>query len=342
MTIATKYYVEDLQDALKPGTAIFNVIKRLELAPDYIPEPTKDFLRKSNLNALLKYACKQVSFEEFATIAKLEQEKRKIEAEKNRKKKAKQAKKNAERKRKQEITRRLLNKYDLYLSDLKNGDLPKLKDILYKIESRVRVSQNELAWLMIPRKHLYSGYYTHNLQVKYHRIEAEYYLSKYENTKNPWDVINSSSHFRKCNCSSKADSVLAKINTSKFKVKKVESAFNTTYGGVKRDLGNYDEALALGNKAHALTPNNFRPCTLLGAVNIEIGNYDEGQSWYQKAIKRGASEKSVDDDLRSIFKRANKSKRNDLAGFLLKNDPVRYSWVKKYLKLKNCTTNSCT
>lgn len=125
---------------------------------------------------------------------------------------------------------------------------------------------------------------------------------------------------------------MVNISTSKFKTKKIESAFNTTYGGVKRDIGVHHEAIALGKKAHALTPDDFRPCTLLGAVNIELGNYDEGQDWYQKAIKRGASEKSVDDDLRNIFKRSEKSKRKDLAIFLFKRDPERYGWVEKYLK----------
>jgi hypothetical protein len=68
---------------------------------------------------------------------------------------------------------------------------------------------------------------------------------------------------------------------------------------------------------------------LIGAVNIEIGNYDLGQAWYKKAVERGASEKSVDDDLRSIFMRADKSKQDELRDHLLKIDPVRYSWVKK-------------
>ena len=59
-SIATKYCVEDLKDSLTPGTALSNVINRLELAPDFIPEITKDYLRKSKLNGLLKYACNQI------------------------------------------------------------------------------------------------------------------------------------------------------------------------------------------------------------------------------------------------------------------------------------------
>ncbi len=331
-SIAKKYCVDDLRDSLTPGTALSNVISRLELAPDYIPETTKDYLRSSKLNALLMYACNQIAFEEFKHIAKSEQEKRKIESVKHRKEQAKQAEINAERRREQQKIHRLLKKYDIHPSDVKTNDGKKLREILEKVNRKIRLIQDELAWLMVSRGGLDSGYYTQKLRENYHKIEAEYYLVKYQESKNPWDIINSSSHFRKCNCANIANSFLAELNSLNFKAKKIESAFNTTYGGVKRDLGVYNEAIALGNKAHTLTPNDFRPCTLLGAVNIEMGHYVEGQSWYQKAIERGASVKSVDDDLRSIFKRSEKSKCQELALFLLKREPERYDWVKKYLK----------
>jgi tetratricopeptide (TPR) repeat protein len=330
--LAIKYCVEDLKDSSLPGTSLSIVISRLELAPDYIPEATKDYLRKSKLKSLLKYACNQISFNEFSLVAKSEQKERKLEADKLREKQAKQAVVNAEKNRKLELFRKLLSKYDLSPSFVNTGDGPRLKDILEKAEHGTRLSQDEVAWLMVSPRGMYSGYYTQRLREKYHRIEAEYYLIKFQQSKNSWDVINASSHFRKCNQSSKADSILVNINTSEFKSQKTESAFNTTYGGVKRDLKEMNEALSFGNKAHLLTPNDFRPCTLLGAINIEIGNYEEGQSWYRKAIERGATEKSVDDDLRSIFKRSDTKKCKELALFLLKNDPDIYSWVTKYIK----------
>ncbi|MBU1055091.1 MAG: hypothetical protein KKC46_14875 [Proteobacteria bacterium] len=276
--IAIKYCVEDLPESLKPGTSLGIVISRIELAPDFIPEATKSYLRKSKLDSLLKYACKQISFNEFSVVAKSEQNERKLAAE--------------------------------------------------KAEHGSRLNQDEIAWLMISREGLYFGYYTEKVREKYHRIEAEYFSNKFQSSNNPWDAINASSHFRKCNQAKKADSVLININNSELKSKKIESAFHTTYGGVKRDLENFKDAINHGNKAHLLTPHNFRPCTLLGAVNIEIGNYDEGQSCYRKAVERGATQKSVDDDLRSIFMRAEKSKRKELGIYLYNNDSERYGWVK--------------
>ena len=74
---------------------------------------------------------------------------------------------------------------------------------------------------------------------------------------------------------------------------------------------------------------SFHPCTLLGAVNYEIGNLTEGNVWFQKAEKRGASTGSVDHELRSIYKRADKKKKENLRHHLLQLDPHRYSWVKK-------------
>ena len=123
--------------------------------------------------------------------------------------------------------------------------------------------------------------------------------------------------------------MLKTIDVSVLKNTKLKSALFTTYGGVKRDLGEKYEALNLGEQAHLLTPQDFRPCTLIGAVNMEIGHFDLGHSWFLKAIKRGYTENSMDDELRSIFMRTEKSKKEALRKYLLKKNPVRYSWAKK-------------
>ena len=330
--LAVKYCIEDLTDSSRPGTFLANVICRIELAPDFIPEITKECLEKAKLKALLKYACKQISFAEYLNIARSEQKERDkqaaINAERNRKRKTL----NAERNRKIETLNKLFQNYDLDAFLINHGDIQKLKKIIGKANQDLRLNQNEIAWLMIARKGNYYGYYTQNLREKYHKNEADFFSTEFKKTKNPWDAINASSHFRKCHHSKNADTLLTSIDATNLKSKKIKSALKTTFGGVKRDLKKFEDALSFGNKAHILTPNDFRPCTLLGAVNIEIGNYGEGQSWYAKAIKRGATEKSIDDDLRSIFMRSKEPERNNLAEFLYKNDPKRYRWVKKWLK----------
>jgi len=330
--LAAKYCIEDLTDASKSGTFLSNVIQRLELAPDFIPEITKMHLEHAKLKALLKYSCKQMSFDEYLKDARLEQKERikqaSINYAINQKRKARISKRNQKRK----ILEKLFQKYDLTVASINNEDIQKLKRIIEKVDQGLRLDENEIVWLMTARKKNYAGYYTRKLRVKYHQNEASFFLTEFEKNKNPWDAINASSHFRKCHQSKKANTFLTNINAANLRSKKIKSALKTTFGGVKRDLRAFKEALSFGNQAHILTPNDFRPCTLLGAVNIETGNYEEGQIWYKKAIKRGATEKLIDDDIRSIFMRSEKFKRNELADFLYKNDPNRYGWVKKYLK----------
>ena len=119
------------------------------------------------------------------------------------------------------------------------------------------------------------------------------------------------------------------------KTHKLKSAICTTYGGVMRDLGRWNEGLRLGERAHALMPDDYHPCTLLGAVHMETGNLSLGQEWYAKAVERGATVDSVDQDLRNIFFRADKARQAEIGEFLLSQDPVRYAWVKPKGKTRN-------
>ena len=198
-------------------------------------------------------------------------------------------------------------------------------NILRQVDSSKRLSGEEVVWLSIAG----NRYYTTKLREAFHRNEAEFYVSEFKKNKDPWSAVNASSQYRKCRKANTADVMLNAINVSRLKKPKLKSALYTTHGGVKRDLQKWDEALALAEQARLLTPQNFRPYTLLGAVNIEIGQYDLGQSWYKKAVERGYSEKSMDSELRGIFMRADKSKQAALRDHLLKIDPTRYSWAKK-------------
>ena len=60
---------------------------------------------------------------------------------------------------------------------------------------------------------------------------------------------------------------------------------------------------------------------------MELGNFGEAQDWYTKAEERGASEQSIDAELRRIFQRADQAKREAIKAFLLAEDPNRYRWV---------------
>lgn len=98
-------------------------------------------------------------------------------------------------------------------------------------------------------------------------------VAEFRKTRDLWMAVNASSHYRKCDCARDAESLLDTIKIGQQKPPKLESALCTTRGGVMRDLRRWDEALQLGQKAHALAPKDYRPCTLLGALHMEMGNY---------------------------------------------------------------------
>ncbi len=343
---AIKYCVDDLPGALIPFSRLSNILKQLDLG-DRISGAALEFLHNKGLLALLSYARGKFTFSNFLKEAKSEQSERCLAAE------ARALKEQAEQKLKDEVMQarqrqiqerwaaekrafdndprniaRLLqielrHKYDLY-DFIERYHFPTLMKILRRVDNRVRLSEDEVVWLKTEGK----DYCTPALRKRYHRNEADYYAGEFEKSKDHWFAVNASSHYRKCGESKTADTMLSMIHLSGLKNVKLKSAICTTHGGAKRDLGKLDDALSLGEQAHLLTPQDFRPCTLLGAVNYEIGNHELGRTWYEKAVERGFTEESVDDELRSIFMRAEKTKKIDLCNHLLALDPVRYSWAK--------------
>ena len=337
--IAIKYHVEDVAGALLPGTPLSNVLKILELNKKSISNIAQNFLRRKRLFGLLHFAQKKITFNEFLTTAKKEKSERHLESKRLlAKAETKALKVQAEQKLKNDAIQtrlrqrsrtkakqsRLKQKYDLDYFIEKN-DYSKLMNILRRVNDGARLSENDIVWLTTDGE----KYFTQELREGFHKNEAEFYANKFRKNKNPWSAVNASSHYRKCKESKIADSLLCTINVLKLKNIKLKSAICTTHGGVNRDLQKLDEALSLGERAHKLSPRNFQPCTLLGAVHMEIGNHTTGQSWYEKAIERGYSEKSMDDELKAIFMRAEKSKQKALRIYLLKIDSFRYSWVNK-------------
>jgi len=335
--IAVKYCVEDLPGSLLPGTPLSNVIKNLEVNEKPLSNIALSFLKRKGLLGLLQYAKKEVTFNEFLKIAREEQANRQIEhAHLLAEAEAKALKEQAEQKLKNEAIQarlrqrskakakqsRLKQKYGLDYF-VERSCYPKLMHILRKVENRIRLTENDIIWLNTEAEE----YFTQELRESFHKNEAQFYKDKFKKDQNPWSAVSASSHYRKCREPENADSILSTIDVSKFKNKKIKSAISTTHAGVNRDLQKWDKALSLGEYAHQLTPKDFRPCTLLGAVHMETGNLTIGQSWYKKAIERGYSEESMDNELKTIFRRSDKTKKQALREHLLEIDPYRYSWV---------------
>ncbi len=345
--IAAKYAVDDLSGSLIPGSRLSKFLEKLESSENCITEYSLLFLKKHGLTAISHYAKNEISYKEFFKQACLERSKRvhtikireaKEKAKREEEKKILAAKSEAYFQREAAcrqayendpgtIAKRKLielkRRYGLY-SFIEQEKYPKVMNIIHKIESCSRLSEKDILWLETEGE----AYFTDELKRGYHMLEAGYYEKKFKKDKNPWLVVNASSHFRKCNSSGKSLSLLNQISLSKIRNARLKSAICTTKGGCMRDLRKLQEALKLGNEAHAYNSKSFHPCTLIGAVNYEVGNFTEGELWFQKAQQRGATIDSIDHELKSIYRRADKEKKKDMRQHLLQLDSCRYGWAK--------------
>lgn len=238
----------------------------------------------------------------------------------------------AEQKRKQEERERLameqkyLHSFDIYYP-VPEKDRPLLFPVLGKLSIGERLSDNEKIWLETEGK----GYFNkgNKVYLTYHCIEAEHEQRLFDEDKNVWHAVNASSHFRKANMSREAEQLLSSIQQKVIPNKKLKSAFLTTFGGVKRDLGHFQAGIEMAEMAHVLLPKEFRPCTLLGALYFEIREYTTGSEWFEKAEELGAPKHNTDAEIKAIYHKADKEKKKELKNYLLSLDIKRYAWLNK-------------
>ena len=347
---ALYYCVNDLPGANVLGSRLHNIVNGLRLGKP-VTRLSSEFLQQQGLKALHRLATGALTYDEFrglalaeqairvevATAARLAREAEVRARDVAMKARMKLAQEQAE------ATRLARESDPKYIAKIKNQKLRgrygvdtfveqhcfgRLMKILKSVDADRRLSQEDFVWL----SSVGELYFSDQLRTAYHRLEADFFASELKKTRDPWMAVNASSHYRKCNRSRDADSLLGTINVEKQKSPKLKSALCTTHGGVMRDLRHWNEALRLGEKAHALKADDYRPCTLLGAIHMETGNYNLGQEWYAKAVERGATVDSVDQDLRNIFFRADKKKQTEMRKFLLGEDPARYAWAKSRAK----------
>ncbi|MES2500428.1 MAG: hypothetical protein V4570_07825 [Pseudomonadota bacterium] len=337
--IAKKYFVSNLPSASLVGSRLANILEHLE-ANKQLSSNSLDYLATNKLRALQELALGNVTFAEFSKIAKvemldraleLEVEKQRLETARRKEEEERDAASKIARKKIANDPRNIAKAKQIALRQkygiecfIEQTQFAKFMEILKKIDAGNRLSEEQIIWLQTEVEE----HYTPEIKHQYHKNEAKFYADEFTKTNDAWSAVNASSHYRKCDEAITAELLLSSIDVVS-KDLNLKSALCTTHGGVKRDLMKWDDALSLGEKAHQITPKDFRPCTLLGAVYMEMGNYDLGQLWYEKAEQRGAEVKSIDSELRSIFFRADKIKQDALRTHLLRINAVRYSWTKK-------------
>jgi tetratricopeptide (TPR) repeat protein len=345
--VARHYCVDDIDGSTVPATRLRNILDAVAAGK----APTKlglKYLEQQGLAALHSFSSGQTTYEVFRAAALIEQRDRiaRAEAERIASEASAKAREDAwaadmDRRRVQAERERQARERDpRHIAKVKSQKLRaqygldqfieeqffgRLMDILRRVDDGVRIPPEDAVWLTTEGR----SHFTRELEAAYHALEAEFFIGEYKRTKDPWSAVSASSHLRKCDQSSQAHGILSSIPQDRQKLPKLRSAICTTHGGALRDMGQLPDALALGQQAHALTPRDFRPCTLLGAVHMEMQDYETAKSWYEKAVERGATERSIDSELRSIFMRADKEKRAQIRQFLLQEDPQRYAWVRK-------------
>ena len=201
---------------------------------------------------------------------------------------------------------------------------PRVMSLLRRLADSKRLKGEDVAWLQTEVEDCWTA----SVQKAWHVCEAEALATQWLKQSDPWDAVNASSHWRKAGEPDKALSLTQAALEKARRNPKIRSALATTMGGALRDLNRLDEAKKVGLTAHQLTPRDFRPCTLLGAVHLQSGDLAIGHEWYVRAEKLGAKKQAVDQDIRALMMRASKAEQERIRLYLLAQDPMRFAWLR--------------
>ena len=86
------------------------------------------------------------------------------------------------------------------------------------------------------------------------------------------------------------------------------------------------------NTAHSIQTQNFRPCTLLGAIYMESGSYNLGIEWYEKATERGAPERGINNELSVIIKKLNKDEQQKMLKAIKHKSNELYKYLLRFVR----------
>lgn len=346
LELAKHYWVDDVPSATTTGSRLNNLLASLGKGQP-MTATSRSFLASRGLNTLVSFLAGELSKEQFNQRAQAERDRRialaqqqqlEIEEQKIAEQNAADAREAAmwarleaeriqresdprfiARKKNQELRR----KYGLEVF-VEEHHFKRLMNILRKLDSKFRLAEIDTLWLKSEGR----DYETEEILHAHHRLEADFCIAEYKRTNDPWQAVNASAHLRKCAAPEQAIKLLSAIPGGRQEQAKLKSAIRTTHGGALRDLGHFIEALKMGEEAHALLPSNFRPCTLLGALNIELGNFEVGHEWYRMAETRGAKPDNIEHEVRSLLAHMSAEKRDEAIRELLRIDPVQYRWLR--------------
>lgn len=339
--LAERYFVDDLPGASRPGARLNGILERIDSGRT-ISAIAQSFLEKTGLRALCDYANGEIDLEVFGSRAapeklvrvKAARLKEEADAAESARKAAAmdaaikarfQAMENDPALRRKREAKELRGRYGLGFIEPEHYQ--RVIKLLKQIDGGKRMKPADIAWLMTDSVDCC----TDEIRKAYHRLEAETLTEEWRRNGDLWVAVNASGHWRKAGKPLESlkitDEGLERSGTAP----KIRSALCTTRGGAMRDLKRLAEAEVLGRDAHDLAPQDFRPCTLLGALAMQRGDFQSGQEWYKKAEELGADLHAIDQDLRSVMVSAPSEVREGLCSFLLSQDPRRYAWARRWI-----------
>ncbi|WP_370275421.1 tetratricopeptide repeat protein [Hyphomonas atlantica] len=341
-SLAEKYLVDDLPGAARVGARLNGILQKIDQG-DTLTPLARSFLSENGLAALLAFTMDQLDRQAFQQVAAEERSERirreKAKAEEEAAESAKRAEamdaaikarfaamENDPVLRRKREARELRNRFDIGFVDEEH--YPRVMRLLKQVAAEKRMQPEDVAWLSTEAPDCW----TEKLQQAWHRVEALALSEDWERTGDVWAAVNASGHWRKADQPAKALELTGAALAISGLAGKPKSALSTTRGGAMRDVGRLAEAKKLGLDAHTLTPMDFRPCTLIGAVSMELGDLAAGHDWYNKAEKLGAERGAIDQDLRSLLVRSKPDAQERLRAFLLAQDPVRFGWLRNWGK----------
>jgi len=326
--IAATFFLDDVPGASTRHSRLGNILAKVS-AGHSLTALQQEFLRQHDYKALLHFALGELDREAFRAKAQKDREDRLFaratekvfQMERTHHKNAAifaEQEKKLERRRK---VRELPDRF--YLPFVEREDLGRVNRVLRSVVAGQPIEKDDLVWLGFAA----SGYWTDELRKAHHENMAKKLSDEWRKTRDLWKAINACGHWRKAERSEKGLAIAEAALNHASKTKKPRSALLTTGGGALRDLMRLEDAARFGKEAHSLTPEDFRPCTLLGAVHIQMGAHGTGAEWYEKAEARGASRSLIDRELQSILNAAPQDERDQIRKALKARDASRYGWL---------------
>lgn len=321
--LAAAYFLDDVPGATIPASRLNSVLERVN-ARRPLTVIQQAFLRERGHIALLQFALGELDADAFCKSARVEQEIRtsaKVSEQYFNHEATERRNKALFAKREKHLERRRFRERfgQRYIEQAHYG---RVMRILKSVADGKPIEKDDIFWLGSRG----SDYWTEELRKAHHANQATVFTEAWHRTGDVWQAINACAQWRRADHAA-AGLTVAEEALGQVTDQKLRSATLTTRGGALRDLKRHDEAVRSGLEAHRLTPSDFRPCTLLGAVRMEIGDYATGADWYAKAEARGATRDSVDRELRSILEAAPKEERSRMKAALLALDADRYTWL---------------